>query len=94
MISEYKYNQQNVILKIPQCLNTEPNRAGHSSTINFRRFQNFSMTTSLKATIRQLEQLAMTDSFGWSRLYSLVESVSDISSEVREGEMGGKGRLL
>ena len=52
------------------------------------------MTTSLKATIRQLEQLAMTDSFVGSRLYSLVESVSDISSEVREGEMGGKGRLL
>ena len=41
----------------------------------------------LQATIGQLEQLAMTDSYAGSRsrLYSLVESVSDISPEVREG---------
>ena len=38
----------------------------------------------LQTTIGQLEQLAMTDSYAGSRsrLYSLVESVSDISPEV------------
>ena len=37
----------------------------------------------LQATIGQLEQLAMTDSYAGSRsrLYSLVESVSDIHSD-------------
>ena len=39
----------------------------------------------LQATIGQLEQLAMTDSYAGSRsrLYSFVESVLDISPEVR-----------
>ena len=39
----------------------------------------------LQATIGQLEQLAMTDSYAGSRspLYRFVESVSDISPEVR-----------